>query len=94
MATHCTEIPFAFDCLSEPYCQHTLGAGAPQALADAVHGAWVRFIRQGDPGWPTWAEASVGRRFGDNRSGELVVAQDLPLFTTDRALVEAAGKQG
>ncbi|MBE6481667.1 MAG: carboxylesterase family protein [Actinomyces ruminicola] len=89
LATHCMEIPFAFDCLSEPYCEHTLGAAPPQALADAMHSAWVRFIETGDPGWEPWTGRSIGRRFGDNRSGELTVAEDRVIFDTDREL--AAG---
>jgi len=31
------------------------GDHPPQALADAVHGAYVAFIRDGDPGWPRWS---------------------------------------
>ena len=27
-------------------------AGGPQELADRMHGAWVRFVESGDPGWP------------------------------------------
>ena len=31
-----------------------LGADPPQALADAMHGAWVAFAATGDPGWPRY----------------------------------------
>ncbi len=31
-----------------------LGQEAPQALAEEMHGAWVRFVRDGDPGWPAY----------------------------------------
>ncbi|MDO4901872.1 carboxylesterase/lipase family protein [Actinomyces sp.] len=88
MATHCMDVPFAFDCLLEPYCEgHTLPGGAPQALADAMHGAWVRFIETGECSWPQWPTGSVGRRFGDNRGGVLVVAEDRVIYDTDRDLV-------
>jgi len=30
------------------------GAGAPRQLAAAMHGAWVDFARDGDPGWPVY----------------------------------------
>ncbi|MDU0348360.1 carboxylesterase, partial [Actinomyces sp. MRS3W] len=90
LATHCMEIPFAFDCLSEPYCEHTLGSAPPQALADAMHSAWVRFIQTGRPGWEPWAERTIGRRFGDNRSGRLVVAEDRVIFDTDRDFAAGA----
>nr|WP_300339249.1 carboxylesterase family protein [Actinomyces sp.] len=89
MATHCMDIPFTFDCLADPYCEHTLGGGAPQELADAMHGAWVRFVREGQPGWEPWTERGVGRCFGDNRLGEMRVQEDRVLFDTDRDLVLA-----
>ena len=36
LSTHCLDLPFAFDCLAHPYCDHTLRAVPPQSLADAV----------------------------------------------------------
>ncbi|MDY3677601.1 MAG: carboxylesterase family protein [Actinomyces urogenitalis] len=90
MATHCMDVPFTFDCLADPYCEHTLGGGAPRELADAMHGVWVSFIREGQPGWEPWTERSVGRRFGDNRAGEMSLQEDRVLFDTDRDLVAAS----
>ena len=55
-ATHALEIPFAFDNLHQPGVAAFIGEGAsPQHVADAVHGAWTRFIRTGDPGWPCYS---------------------------------------
>ncbi|MFI6296535.1 carboxylesterase/lipase family protein [Nonomuraea sp. NPDC050790] len=51
-AVHNLDLPFVFDVLDAPGVERTAGPGAPQALADAMHAAWVRFIRTGDPGWP------------------------------------------
>jgi para-nitrobenzyl esterase len=31
-----------------------LGESPPQQLADTMHAAWVRFARDGDPGWPRY----------------------------------------
>jgi carboxylesterase type B len=31
-----------------------LGENPPQALADAMHKAWVAFAKTGDPGWPKY----------------------------------------
>jgi para-nitrobenzyl esterase len=53
---HALEIPFVF---------HNLGVGGlmPEStdelegLADTMHGAWVRFATDGDPGWPVYDTA-------------------------------------
>jgi para-nitrobenzyl esterase len=51
---HAVEIPFVFDTLGQPSTHARLGADAPQAVADTIHSAWVRFIADGDPGWPAY----------------------------------------
>jgi para-nitrobenzyl esterase len=51
-ASHALELPFVFDTLGDGGMM--LGADAPQALADEMHGAWVRFARGDEPGWPAW----------------------------------------
>jgi carboxylesterase type B len=56
-ACHALEIPFVFDTLDKGPAQMLgpmLGAAPPQALADAMHKAWVAFARTGDPGWPRY----------------------------------------
>jgi para-nitrobenzyl esterase len=55
---HALEIPFVFDNL-EASNNATLHSGGPQALADTMHDAWVRFATDGDPGWPAY---DTGRR--------------------------------
>ena len=55
-ATHALEIPFAFDNLHQPGVAAFIGGGpSPQHVADAVHGAWTRFIRVCDPGFPCYS---------------------------------------
>jgi para-nitrobenzyl esterase len=52
-AAHSVEIPFVFDTLglgTEPL----LGPDPPQALATAMHKAWVAFAAVGDCGWPKY----------------------------------------
>jgi para-nitrobenzyl esterase len=44
-------VPFAFDNLHEPGVSDAAGDAPPQSLADVIHGAWVRFVTDGDPGW-------------------------------------------
>jgi para-nitrobenzyl esterase len=48
---HCFDIPFAFDCLVGERVARVAGAAPPQSLADAVHRAWVSFIKTGHAGW-------------------------------------------
>ncbi|BDH59715.1 carboxylesterase/lipase family protein [Tsukamurella sp. PLM1] len=61
-ATHAVEIAFVFDTLAAATA--LTGPGAPQALADEMHAAWVRFLRGEDPGWAPFAEARAVRVFG------------------------------
>jgi len=60
-ACHALEIGFVFDTLDHGRHQMLgpLLGGAPQALADTMHGAWVAFATTGDPGWPKY---DLGRR--------------------------------
>jgi para-nitrobenzyl esterase len=51
LAFHCLDVPFAFDNLSDPRAAEATGGAAPAELASAVHGALVRFVTDGDPGW-------------------------------------------
>ncbi|MEU8138378.1 carboxylesterase/lipase family protein [Streptodolium elevatio] len=56
MAFHCLDLPFAFDLLDAEGAEASTGPDAPRKLADAMHGAWVAFIRDLDPGaaWPRY----------------------------------------
>lgn len=56
-AVHCVDVAFAFDCLADPHAKTVLGENAPQALADAMHDAFVAFVKTGNPStaaleWP------------------------------------------
>jgi para-nitrobenzyl esterase len=53
-ACHAVEVPFVFETLANPSEIPLIGTGAPQALADVVHAAWVAFAKRGDPGWPRY----------------------------------------
>jgi para-nitrobenzyl esterase len=52
-ACHALEIPFVFDTL-ENGTEPLWGTDPPQALADAMHAAWVGFAATGDCGWPKY----------------------------------------
>ena len=88
-ACHALEIGFVFDTLDLGPSQ-MLGpmlAGAPQSLADEMHGAWVAFAETGDPGWPRYGpERRATMRF-DTVSR---VVDDPRSF--ERGLLEAAGR--
>ena len=54
-STHALEIPFTFNNLDKSGVSVFIGEGPlPQAVADNMHGAWTRFIQDGNPGWPTY----------------------------------------
>ncbi|MDX6362260.1 MAG: para-nitrobenzyl esterase [Streptomyces sp.] len=63
-ACHALELGFVFDTAHVPESTSLAGEGAPQELADAMHGAWVRFAVDGDPGWPAWDASHPVRIFG------------------------------
>ena len=55
-AAHVMELGFVFDRLAQPDAIGIGGPDGPQALADAMHRAWVAFVTDGDPGWERWSE--------------------------------------
>ncbi|MET0782437.1 MAG: carboxylesterase family protein [Microbacterium sp.] len=84
-ACHCLDVPFWFDCLDAERVGAIAGDAPPRALAAALHGSAVSFIRDGEPGWPTWS-ASPGstRVFGGDASRPDVVPDG---YASVRALV-------
>ncbi len=64
-ACHALELGFVFDTGEVPESTKLAGRGAPQELAEAMHGAWVRFAETGDPGWEAWDARHPVRVFGD-----------------------------
>ncbi len=51
-AIHCSDLPFWFDCLDQPYSTYLLGPGAPAELAQTMHSDAVRFVATGSLPWP------------------------------------------
>ncbi len=60
-ACHALELAFVFDTLDTSH--GIAGPHPPQALADAMHAAWVAFASTGDPGWPVYGADRHVRRF-------------------------------
>ncbi|MFE7929024.1 carboxylesterase/lipase family protein [Streptomyces sp. NPDC057456] len=68
-ACHALELGFVFDTGETAESAKLAGDGAPQELADAMHGAWTRFVALGDPGWEAWGPAHPVRIFGEVDGG-------------------------
>ncbi|MFB9348842.1 carboxylesterase/lipase family protein [Streptomyces heliomycini] len=64
-ACHALELGFVFDSGDSPDARKLAGEGAPRDLADAMHGAWVRFVTDGSPGWERWDAGHPVQVFGD-----------------------------
>jgi len=96
-AAHCVEIPFAFDLLHAERVTATTGPHPPQSLADAMHAAWVAFVRDLDPGpgWPGYTRERRATMVWDTTSHVL----DDPLgavrhiWTTSGSVVAGLGDQ-
>jgi para-nitrobenzyl esterase len=63
LSAHCAELPFAWDCLEAPQVASSCHPDPPQSLADAMHGAWVEFIRNHRAPWPAWSAEGVAMVF-------------------------------
>jgi para-nitrobenzyl esterase len=90
-ACHALELGFVFDTGDVPESARLAGEGAPQELADAMHGAWVRFAVDGDPGWRRWDASHPVQIFGDGESYTAYGPRDpeLAVWTVDKAVREA-----
>lgn len=82
-ACHALELPFVFDTLAG--APPLTGPNPPQALADEMHTAWVRFATTGNPGWDRVGAKRPIRTFGDAALGPDAVvidprADELDLF--------------
>lgn len=62
-ACHALELGFVFDTLDQAGSLALTGPNPPQELADAMHGAWVEFARNGNPGWDAWNTSRPLMRF-------------------------------
>jgi para-nitrobenzyl esterase len=66
LAFHCIDVPFFFDALAETGVTEAVGPEPPPDLAARAHGALVRFVTDGDPGWES---------FRDHRSPVMIFAE-------------------
>ncbi|CAL9395840.1 Carboxylesterase [Streptomyces sp. enrichment culture] len=84
-ACHALELGFVFDRGDLPESRRLAGEGAPEALADAMHAAWVSFVADGDPGWEAWDATHPVRVFGARAPGTVFGPRDreIALWATD-----------
>jgi len=83
LALHCSELPFTWDALGAERAAASVGEDPPQQLADAMHGAWVEFIRTHAAPWRAWDDGtSVAMVFADRSEAR-------PAFALERALARA-----
>jgi para-nitrobenzyl esterase len=71
-SVHCLDLPFVFDVLDADAVNVVAGDDPPQGLADRMHGAWVRFITSGDPGWAPYDVERRGVMVFDDPASALV----------------------
>lgn len=84
-ACHCLDVPFWFDLLDAEGVEALAGDEPPRALAAALHGSAVAFVRDGAPGWPAWSAAPGATRvFGGAASRPDVIPDG---YASVRALV-------
>lgn len=55
LASHCAELPFAWDLLDAPQVAESCDPNPPQVLADLMHRGWVRFVQDHVAPWPSWS---------------------------------------
>ena len=84
-AAHCADLPFVFDHLDAPGAADLLGPGAPAQLATALHGALVRFARDGSPGWSPYRTETRPVMVFDEATREVPDAFNLPPHQLRRA---------
>ncbi|MEU9303796.1 carboxylesterase family protein [Streptomyces sp. NPDC048269] len=74
-ACHALELGFVFDTLDVPEASWLAGPQAPQALAEEMHAAWVRFAVHGEPGWAPWNGNGPPKVFGGPELKELALKE-------------------
>lgn len=89
-ACHALELGFVFHTGDRPEARRLAGDDAPEDLADAMHGAWVRFVTDGTPGWPRWNADHPVHVFGDGPPHTLLGPRDRELALWSASAEEPA----
>ena len=98
LSSHCADLPFAWDCLDAPQVHASCDPNPPQALADAMHGAWVTFVRTHQAPWARWAEDGIAMVYDRESAAGPAFGLErrlaLALSTSARASASAADEEG
>jgi para-nitrobenzyl esterase len=81
LSSHCADLPFTWDLLDAPQVIQSCDPDPPQTLADAMHGAWVEFVRTHRVPWPRWPADGLAMVF-DRESAVR------PAFALERRVAE------
>ncbi len=81
LSAHCAELPFAWDCLDAPQVTSSCHPDPPQSLADAMHGAWVEFVRDHRAPWTPWSAEGVAMIFDAESAAR-------PAFALERRIAQ------
>ncbi|TPX03173.1 carboxylesterase family protein, partial [Schumannella luteola] len=92
-AAHALELGFVFDALDTDDARRMAGDAAPQALADRMHGDWVRFVTQQSPGWSPFRDGGRVRRY-DTETTEVPLPRAEALATLRRRRPHPDGRRG
>ena len=68
LATHCLDLPFAWNTLTAERVARSAGPNPPAELAGELHAAIRRFISAGDPGWAKYTGSTPIARVFDEES--------------------------
>jgi para-nitrobenzyl esterase len=85
-ACHAVEVSFVFDTIDRDEVTPLVGDAPSAAVAAAVHGTWVNFITNGDPGWAAYdtTTRTVGLLAQTSRAVSDPAADERALWTDIR----------
>ena len=84
-ASHCYEIPFAWDVLHAAGVAEQFGQAPPQELADRMHADWTEFITHGTASWqPAGGDDAGALAYGER------IAYDPEAYAFEHAVISSA----
>lgn len=69
-AAHFVDVPYTFDTIDTKEASNFFGNNPSKELSQTMQNYWVRFAKQGAPGWSEYTKESRKTMRFDNKSGE------------------------